>query len=112
MSAATGWLATFVATTALESAVALLLAPRGRRGTVVAACVALNMVTHPLATLWVTSSPRASFPLPELSIFAFEALGYALVARLSLARSLGLSAAANALTLSAAVAFTALSAAG
>lgn len=62
-------------TIAVELAVVAAMSPRGKRNDVLAACVALNLVTHPLATLlsWRWGADMLSL---ELLVFSFEWIGY------------------------------------
>ena len=83
------WLAL---TLAIEVAVVAQVAP-GREPRRV--CAALNLCTHPFATLLLVASRGASFGLCELAVALFEGLGYARLLGMPLRRAVPLSLAAN-----------------
>ncbi len=73
-----GYLPLLLLTLAVELAVVAAAAPRSMRGRALAACLALNLFTHPTATLvsWWWSS---DFIALELLVFFVEWLGYSLL---------------------------------
>lgn len=71
--------------------------PAGRRR-MLADGPLLNLVSHPLAYLAVTSG-MLTFAWTEAAVVVFEALGFRLVTRLAWGRALRLSAAANGATI-------------
>ena len=83
-------------TIAVEVVVAWGLAGRGARRHVVLTCIAVNMVTHPLAMLAVLYTQAGL--LVEVPVFLAEWLGYQTVAGLGPGRALTLALCANVLT--------------
>jgi hypothetical protein len=81
-------------TLAVEAPLALALAGSTRRGEVTRACLALNLVTHPVATglAWLAGADWLAL---ELGVLAVEALGYRAVTRLTWPRAALVSVAAN-----------------
>lgn len=90
-------------TLAVELAVVAMLSPAPRREAL-RACVALNLCTHPLATLLGWSLPTDETLVLELVVFAGEWVGYSRLLRLSPLRALRLALPANAASLLAGVA--------
>jgi len=81
------YLPSLLLTLAVECALVAAAAPRPLRKAAVTACLALNLFTHPLATLlswyWVPGLVEL-----ELLVFFVEWLGYALLLRLHVASAL------------------------
>lgn len=74
-------------TLAIESALVAAVARRGSRRSAVSACLALNLLTHPMATLFAWRWQVDVLAL-ELLVFLFEWLGYAQLMRLRLVPAL------------------------
>jgi hypothetical protein len=91
------YLPLLLATVVLESAVIAGLTKRGHRRRAIAACLALNCVTHPIFTL-LSWNGHLDFPLVEIFVTAFEAIGYSAILPTSGRRALGVSIAANLLS--------------
>jgi len=89
-------------TLAIECRVIAAIAPRGERRNYLAVCLALNLLTHPLATL-LSWRWGADILLIEGLVLLVEWLGYARLLGLSTVRSLWCSFATN--LCSAAIAF-------
>jgi len=87
------YLPTLLLTLLLEAAVVAEIARRGERALAVQVCLALNLLTHPLATL-LQSDVLA---IEALVVFC-EWLGYAQVLRCTLPRALWFATAANAVS--------------
>jgi len=81
-------------TLVLEGAVVAASAPRGHRGAALRACLALNLLIHPTATLlaWRWHIDPLSLALLE---FLFEWLGYRQLLDIPTSSSLALAAMAN-----------------
>ena len=75
------YLGLLVLTLVVEVPLAAALAGSERRGEVTRACLALNLLTHPVATglAWLAGADWLAL---ELGVLAVEALGYQAVARL------------------------------
>lgn len=84
-------------TLAVEIPVAMLFGEANRRGQAAATCLAVNLVSHPIAYYTVTNGVL-SFAPTELLVTVFEAMGYKGFARLSLGRAALTSTVANGLT--------------
>lgn len=67
-------------TLAIEALLVAVAAPRERRRPAVCACLALNLLTHPMATLLSWRWQVDVFSL-EAMVFLFEWLGYAQLLR-------------------------------
>lgn len=85
-------------TIAIELAVVAPLAPRPRRDAL-RACVALNVCTHPFASLLLVATGGASFGASELAVALLEGLGYTRLAGVSPRRAFVIALAANVLSL-------------
>jgi len=81
-------------TIAIELTVVAAMSPRGRRKDVLAVCLALNLITHPLATL-MSWRLGADFVSLEVLVFFCEWLGYSRVLRLATLPALRLAFFAN-----------------
>lgn len=90
-------------TLAVELAVVAMLSPAPRREAL-RACLALNLCTHPLATLIGWSLPTDETVALELVVFLAEWVGYSRLLQQSPLRALGLALPANAASLLAGVA--------
>ena len=103
MGAALTYLALLGATLALELPLATALAGAGRRAEVARAALALNLLTHPVATAaaWLAGAPW--IPV-ELAVTIAEAAGLRGLTRLGSARALGIALATNGVSALAALA--------
>lgn len=88
------YLPLLLATIAIESAVIAGLTKRGHRRRAIAVCLALNCTTHPIFTL-LSWNGHLDFPLVEIFVTAFEAIGYSAILPIDGPRAVGLSIAAN-----------------
>jgi len=89
------YLPTLLLTLLLEGAVVMALARRSERALTLEVCLALNLLTHPLASL-LAWHWQPDVLLLEVPVVLGEWLGYAQVLRCTLAHALLLSVAANA----------------
>lgn len=101
------YLPTLLLTLVLELAIAAALAPRALRRRTLTTCAALNLVTHPLATLALGVWTTGWLPL-EVTVTVAEAFGYRAVVPLGAARAWGLALLANAVTAFGALLWSAL----
>jgi len=83
-------------TVLVELALLTVLAPRGRRGAVLAAGLGVNAMTHPLA--FALHAAVGSLACIEVGVIALEALGYHLAVGLARSRALLLASLANGAT--------------
>lgn len=77
------YLPLLAATLALETATVAAIGKRGERRRAVLACIALNLLTHPMATLLVWRWNVDPLAL-EAFVFLFEWLGFAQLLRIGL----------------------------
>jgi len=91
------YLPTLLLTLLLEAAVVAAIARRGERALVVRVCLALNLLTHPLATLLRWQWQPEVLATEALVVFC-EWLGYAQILRCTLPRALWFATAANAVS--------------
>jgi hypothetical protein len=84
-------------TLAIELPVAFLGAPRGRRGSILAVAVFLNLLTHPLANQLAWHLP-SGFLAIEILVWLVEGCAYRHVGGLSWVRALLIALVANGLT--------------
>ena len=89
-----GYLPALAVTLGLESLVVLSLSPGGRRRRALHCCLALNLFTHPLATL-ILLHANAPLALLEVVIVGVEYLGYRKLAGLGPRRAILLAVVAN-----------------
>ena len=92
-----GYLPYLTLTLGLESLVVLSLSPRGQRRRAFHACLALNLLTHPLATLVILQA-NAPFSLLQVVIIGVEYLGYRSLVGLGAPRAICLAVLANSLS--------------
>jgi len=83
-------------TLALELVIVGLLAPRGRRGEVLFACVCVNLLSHPPAAWLLVGGVKME--ALEVGVLALETLGYRLALGPGWRRAGGLALAANGIT--------------
>ena len=88
------YLVRLLATLALELPIAAGLAGAGRRRDACLAALALNLLTHPLATALAWRAPHGWLPI-ELALTLVEALGYRVLAGLSTPRAVVVALLAN-----------------
>ena len=90
----TGYLLLLAATIVVELPIVAAAAGARRRGDAARAAVALNLLTHPLATAAVLLWPGSWAPA-ELGVVAIEYLGYRSLARLAVPRAAAAALLAN-----------------